>query len=234
MKKIYFLIMMFLTSASLLAQWTTSGTNINNSNTGNVGVGTSTPAAKLDVLGNSLFLTGTHRIYFSEAYAFDPTIAGFRNNDGNLVVNAKNGGVLYLNRDIIGDTKIQSNSVDIIVFKSNGTVGIGTDNTGPYKLAVEGSIGARVIKVTVASPWADYVFGKSYQLKPLPDLDNYIQTNKHLPGVPTTDEVQRDGIDLGKMNTKLLEKVEELTLYVIELNKKIELLEKDRASAAKK
>lgn len=102
----------------------------------------------------------------------------------------------------------------------NGNVGIGTTNPGPYRLAVEGKIGAREIKVTLANPWADYVFNKNYKLKPLSELEQFIQKNKHLPGISSAKEVKENGgIDLGQMNLKLLEKVEELTLYVIELKK---------------
>lgn len=107
----------------------------------------------------------------------------------------------------------------------NGNVGIGTVNPGAYKLAVEGIIGARKIKITQA-PWADYVFDSAYQLQPLTQVEKYIQENKHLQDVPTTAEVKKDGIDVGDTQALLLKKIEELTLYIIQQNKRIEALEK--------
>ena len=104
----------------------------------------------------------------------------------------------------------------------NGNIGIGTEAPGSYKLAVEGKIGAREIKVTLQNPWPDYVFEKKADLRQLADLESFIIKNKHLPGIPSAKEVKEtEGIELGEMNRKLLEKIEEFTQYVIELNKEI-------------
>jgi hypothetical protein len=116
---------------------------------------------------------------------------------------------------------IQGNGLRV----SSGSVGIGTLNTGDYKLAVEGTIGARKVKVTQQA-WADYVFDGNYKRLSLSELENYIRINRHLPGIPTEAEVKKDGVDVGEMNKKLLEKIEELTLYLIELKKEVELLKK--------
>ena len=102
-------------------------------------------------------------------------------------------------------------------------VGIGTTNPGSFKLAVEGIIGAREVKVTTDS-WADFVFEPDYKLMSLADLETFIKTNKHLPEIPTTAEVKENGIAVGEMNAKLLQKIEELTLYIIEQQKLIEAL----------
>jgi len=111
-----------------------------------------------------------------------------------------------------------------LVMDYNGNVGIGTNYTGTHKLAVEGSIGAREIKVE-ASGWSDFVFQKDYDLKPIEEVETYINTNNHLPDIPTAKEVVQNGINLGEMDAKLLQKIEELTLYIIEQNKRIEELE---------
>jgi hypothetical protein len=112
------------------------------------------------------------------------------------------------------------------IVKGNGAVGIGTVSTGDFKLAVEGRIAARGVKVTT-SAFADYVFDSTYVLRPLSNLENYINQNKHLPGIPSAKEVEKEGgFELGTMNVKLLEKVEELTLYIIAQNKQIQTLEK--------
>lgn len=99
-----------------------------------------------------------------------------------------------------------------------GSLGIGMVNTGSHKLAVEGSIGARRVKVTQGT-WADFVFHPDYQLPSLMELEHFIKENKHLPEIPSEKEVAQDGLDLGDMNKKLLQKIEELTLYIIDLKK---------------
>jgi len=101
-----------------------------------------------------------------------------------------------------------------------GNLGIGTTTTGVYKLAVEGSIAAREIKV-MASGWADFVFKKEYELPTLEDVEKHINEKGHLSNIPTEAEVLENGVALGEMNVKLLQKIEELTLYMIEQNKKI-------------
>ena len=127
-----------------------------------------------------------------------------------------------------------SNANNGIRISAQGNVGIGTVNPGSFKLAVEGKIGAREVQVTLSNPFPDYVFDSKYKLRNLSSLENYINENKHLPNVPSAAEVEKNGgIELGSMNTKLLEKVEELTLYIIEINKKVEKLEKENEALKK-
>jgi hypothetical protein len=97
----------------------------------------------------------------------------------------------------------------------NGNVGIGTTDPGAYKLAVEGKIGAREVEVKTGT-WADFVFQPDYRLRPLTEVADYIADHHHLPEIPSEAEVKANGIGLGEMNTKLLQKIEELTLYSIE------------------
>lgn len=94
-----------------------------------------------------------------------------------------------------------------------------------YSLSVDGKIIAEEVKVQSSTSWPDYVFAKDYKLMPLEELEKSIQQNKHLPNIPAAAEVEKEGISLGEMNKKLMEKVEELTLYIIELNKKHKALE---------
>ncbi|HEX2608667.1 MAG TPA: hypothetical protein VHK91_14870, partial [Flavisolibacter sp.] len=196
---------------------------------GSVGIGALDPQAKLDVEGNVSILTGLHKMYFNELSSFDNTKAGFRNNAGNLIMNAKSGGILYLNRDVTAETHIQSfsgsDAIDIAVFKPNGSVGIGTSNTNDpsFRLFVETGIRTRRVKVD-AYAWADYVFHPGYQLNSLPEVEHFINTHQHLPDVPSAAEVEKNGLDLGDTQALLLKKIEELTLYLIVQNKKIEML----------
>lgn len=111
-----------------------------------------------------------------------------------------------------------------------GRVRIGEVNTqvDGYKLYVEQGILTEKVKVAVknSKDWYDHVFHKNYALMPLPQLEQYIQKNKHLPGIQTTEEVMKEGLDLGKMNALLLKKVEELTLHSIQQQKEITLIKK--------
>lgn len=94
------------------------------------------------------------------------------------------------------------------------------------KLGADGTLKAKEVRVTMTD-WPDYVFDNSYNLMPLTETEQYIQTNGHLPNVPSATEVEADGMSVGEMNKVLLQKVEELTLYVIELQKQIDELKKN-------
>ncbi|WP_108802600.1 hypothetical protein [Aquimarina sp. Aq107] len=104
-----------------------------------------------------------------------------------------------------------------------GFVGIGTTNSSGFKLAVNGNIRAKEIKVE--TNWADYVFKKDYNLPTLQQVEDHIIEKGHLINIPSAAEVEKNGIQLGEMNAKLLEKIEELTLYTIEQEKRIKSLE---------
>jgi hypothetical protein len=112
-------------------------------------------------------------------------------------------------------------SNDVLV---EGVVGIGTLTPDPYyKLSVNGSVRAKEIRVNTG--WADFVFERDYKLRSLTEVEYYIQKHKHLPEIPSAAEVEESGVALGEMQSKVLQKIEELTLYIIELNKRVEKLE---------
>jgi len=98
---------------------------------------------------------------------------------------------------------------------------------GGYRLLVKGGVMTEKIKVAVAgsADWADYVFEKNYKVMPLEEVEQFVQENKHLPNFPSASEMVENGLDVVQTNAKLLEKIEELTLYLIELNKKVKELE---------
>ena len=81
------------------------------------------------------------------------------------------------------------------------------------------------MQVALTNPGPDYVFEPTYDLKPLAEIETYIKENKHLPEVPSAKEMEKNGVQLGEMNMLLLKKIEELTLHIIEQNKRIETLE---------
>jgi hypothetical protein len=116
----------------------------------------------------------------------------------------------------------------IIDDESGGRVAIGSVASMPtgYKLFVEDGILTERLKVAVngSANWADYVFADDYKLMPLEDVEAFVNQNKHLPNVPSADEMTETGIDVAKVDAKLMEKIEELTLYMIEMKKEIKSL----------
>jgi hypothetical protein len=201
---------------------------------GKVGIGTLEPWAKLDIRTSGVSGSDNDALNIknpsSSAYAAVTLTMGSGSNSFSTIQaqrnNLTNGSVLIFNTTNASET-LQPR----MVINDDGNIGIGTLQPGSFKLAVEGKIGAREIQVTLANPFPDYVFDSKYKLRSLYNLENYISQNKHLPGIPSAAEVEKNGgIELGQMNTKLLEKIEELTLYVIELNKKVEKLEKENVA----
>jgi hypothetical protein len=131
-----------------------------------------------------------------------------------------NGGGMEFNTTDNAGTSYKSS-----MYLSNGNVGIGTI-TPDNKLTVNGNIKAKKLIITQTG-WADYVFDSSYQLSPLSEVEKYIKANKHLPGIPTEKEVSKNGIDLGENQVSLLKKIEEMTLYMIKLEKEITSLKNE-------
>ena len=103
-----------------------------------------------------------------------------------------------------------------------------TKTSSDYNLFVSKGILTEKVKVAVnnTSAWSDKVFEEGYQLRSLGEVSSYIKTEGHLPGIPSAAEVVREGVDVGQMQAKLLEKVEELTLYIIQLESKVKVLER--------
>lgn len=131
----------------------------------------------------------------------------FVNYDGNIGIGTQSPTSKL---DVQGEIKAHSLSI-------NGDL---TGNT----LAINGKITAKEVEVTLDG-WPDYVFSEDYTLSPLSDVEEFIKQNKHLPGVPTEKEINEEGLSLGQMNKLMMEKIEELTLYIIDLEKKINKLE---------
>ena len=105
-----------------------------------------------------------------------------------------------------------------------GNVGIGT-TTPFYKLDVNGTIRAKEVLVNLNNGGADFVFEENYLLRPLNEVSDFIQANKHLPEIPSAADMVNNGLDMGEFQIKLLQKIEELTLYIIEQDKRIKELE---------
>ncbi|HMI02909.1 MAG TPA: hypothetical protein VK541_10530 [Pedobacter sp.] len=163
---------------------------------------------------------------FSDLQGRPTTLTGYGITDGATAasVTAVQGSVTTLDGNAVHKTGIET----IMGTKFfNGGVGIGllaATVPSAYKLAVGGGIIAESVKVKPQTEWPDYVFEKGYPMLSLRELEAFIVKNKHLPEVPAAAEVKKEGLDLGEMDSKLLKKIEELTLYLIDLKKENETL----------
>jgi hypothetical protein len=228
---------------------------------GMVGIGTSSPAATLQVIGNAIIgqnVAGSNnakiditsggysqdsRIDFGYYTTFDASVwnVGRWGADGSFRISDFSSGS-EANRFLIntaGKVGIGTSApaagalLDVNGLTYSRQMYVGTPdgstvgNMGTNLLAVNGTAVFVKAKVAIYGPttWPDYVFSPTYKLTPLDSLEQFIHVNKHLPEVPTADDVQKNGVDLGDNQALLLKKVEELTLIVIEQNKRIEKLE---------
>ena len=121
------------------------------------------------------------------------------------------------------------NGTAIYMTLKSGNLGIGVTNP-TRKLEVNGTIRAKEVIVETTGIWADFVFDKNYKLASLAEVEEHINEQGHLPEIPSAAEVAENGINLSEMNVKLLQKVEELTLYIIAQNKDIQQLQKEMES----
>lgn len=223
--------------------------------TGKVGIGTATPTHKLTVLSNNPLLprggytnplahfglTSDDGLRlqakgYSESL-FGMAIPAFRLQ---MVTNSttQDGFIEFSAPATTNTTKAAIafgyNSIEAMRINQNGKVRIGNganDIKTPdgYKLFVEEGILTEKVRVAVktTTDWADYVFAPDYKLMPLNEVEIFTKENKHLPNVPSASQMVNGGLDVAKMDAKLLEKVEELTLYLIEQNKQIEMLKEE-------
>lgn len=202
-----------------------------------VGIGTSAPTHRFHVVGDGMF-NGILKVSDNLA------IGGEINGNGRLLVrNTSHDIGLYIqhqgnnklyNKLILLEYSHPSTEIIKVVNTTNNNVPFlltaagkmivhnGTKKT--LQLNEDGVLYARKIKVDTDN-WADFVFEKDYQLMPLAEVKQFIQSNKHLPDIPSEKELKENGLDLAEMNRLLMQKVEELTLYMIQLQEKVDQLE---------
>lgn len=206
--------------------WSKNDNNIFVASDKKVGIGTETPAEPLHVVGNALItgdIKGGHNDWHSlniygNSSADDGAHIMIGNNSSQtgfikLFATGTEGGIEFNNQNMI-----------VMSIRANNDVVIGNPDT-KSNMFVNGEITANLVRVNTQT-WWDCVFTKNYKLKPLSEVEAYINENKHLPDVPSDAEVKANGIDVAQMNALLLKKVEELTLYVIELEKRIQEVER--------
>lgn len=191
-----------------------------NLNGGNVGIGTSSPGAKLEVAGSvnigaamAQSFAETLNLNFNDtAHNYMGFISDGATNGTGIVTNWMTGNS-YLDFRLGGTTTTYTK----VRIDSSGNVGIGTTSPS-YPLHVNGSVRATSF-ISNSTTYPDFVFKPGYKLAPLSEVEAQIAEKGHLAGVPSEAEAKKEGIDLAAMQVKLLQKVEELTLYVIELKK---------------
>ncbi len=164
---------------------------------------------------------------------------GAKNDEDGYLRMFNNGKISmidYSENFYIRKATINQNDGAVMGFQKDGTVTIGiwengngdVVGDGSYKLQVNGAILCERVRVIADVPNSDHVFEDCYELRPLEEVEAYVKTNKHLPEVPSAKEFIEEGYSIGEMDDLLLRKVEELTLYVIELQKEIKELQEDK------
>ncbi len=208
---------------------------------GNVGIGTTSPNNKLSVKGT------TANVSLETSGSNTPINITFqhRNSNGGLYGSSHieslsfetiKGASTELAFTIRKESSSTGIPTEVMRLNKDGNVGIGISEP-TSKLAVNGKVIATEVEVTATVSakeikvkdvaWSDYVFEDDYQLKSLTETENHIKANKHLPGIPSEKEVMKDGVNVGEMQAKLLAKIEELTLHLIEQNKKMKDLARE-------
>ena len=181
---------------------------------GNVGIGTTSPNSKLVIAGGDYGIS-IHTNAAASGLGFNRNVM-----DGAIYNSSVAAWQFTARNEMFTLEGYNGAAHQLFSVMKEGNIGIGTFYP-KYKLDVIGTIRSREVKVDMNG--ADFVFEEKYPLMPLSELETYIKKNKHLPEIAPAKEMQEQGSNLGDLNTKLLQKIEELTLYTIEQNKKLQL-----------
>lgn len=185
---------------------------------GDLGIGNIAPATKLHISG------GDDAGMSSNGY-----IINGLSNSTNMVID--NNEILVRNNGASADMYLQHDAGNLLLCgNEGGTVGIGITSSAFLPagslLAVDGKITCEEVLVKLSENWPDYVFAEDYELTPLKDVKTFIETHKHLPGIPKANDVKNNGLEVGHVQKLMMEKIEELTLYIIQLKEEIDVLKK--------
>jgi hypothetical protein len=190
-----------------------SSTAVTINSSGNVGIGTTTPSSRLHLKGTNEVLRIEGTGAFLQFYNGTTAKSYLWRNGDDIELGTSTGN--NLGRVVLST----ATGGDQLFVLPDGTVGIGTSDTKGYKLGVDGKVICEELKVKLSQNWPDYVFNDDYKLPSLSDVEHSILTNKHLPGIPSAKEIHEEGLNVGEMQKMMMQKIEELTLYVIDLQK---------------
>jgi hypothetical protein len=228
-------------------QWSSNGSIIYYSQ-GKVGLGTSSPTQRLEVIGNikssgyifpGPFFNSNQKITSSSWDGGNMMITsnkhvtatlGDNNGSSAFRVTQKEGSEILTVRGTTydgGETKLKvPHHFTVNLGDESGASEFRVTQLGGSEMLSVNSRGTlRTKEIIVASSWADYVFEDNYELRSLPELAEYVKENKHLPGIESAGEIESSGLSVGDMQKKQMEKIEELTLYIIQQDKRITELE---------
>jgi hypothetical protein len=209
----------------------------------NIGIGITNPATRLELKNPTPPSIGARNVLLRLSNTWD-AINGALNeptiifDNGTVQTNTYSNFGWSMGAQVAGSSYFRigryegTPSIHTELFKinNNGSVFIGTNlnyaNSSNYKLVVQGKVLCEEVRVRLQSQgWPDYVFDKNYKLKPLQEVEKFIKENHHLPEMPSAKELdEKQGVEVSKMLTKQQQKIEELTLYLIELKKEIDHL----------
>jgi hypothetical protein len=214
---------------------------------GNTGVGLDPAgfAAKLVVSGESLFLgdgvdafNAVGNAVINGRLMINRDLEAIRINGDDPAINffesnVQRGYLWMVNNDMNLGTSNSTGKINMQT--SQVTIGTSIATPGDYKLGVGGKVICEEVRVKLQSNgWPDYVFSQDYKLKSLEEIENFIKLNKHLPNIPSAQVIDKEGLEVGDMQRRMMEKIEELTLYIIEQNKRIAALENLLPASTKK
>ncbi len=202
----------------------------------NVGIGTSSPTSKLHVVSGTANQSGLRLENLTSASPASTTNQSkFLSVDasGNVILASSNSSA----RHVASENLWQQTGRYTQTVRTDGVIigqRIGQTPAG-YQLYVQEGILTEKVKVAIkdTDQWSDKVFAPTYTLQPLAQVERYIRHHQHLPGVPSAEEIVKQGVDVGQMDAKLLEKIEELTLYVIAQQKELAVLRQQVTNVTK-
>jgi hypothetical protein len=212
-------------SISLSAQiYTPSGIIHGSSANANVGIGTASPMAKLQVDNGNILVRNFANVDNQSAImiAHAINITTYDTFGTSLRTITESAGYNTYGLQFFTQASYGTGQTEKLRILGNGNVGIGKINP-TNKLDVNGTIHSQEVKVDMTG-WSDFVFKKEYRLPTLTEVEKHIAEKGHLENIPSEQEVLKDGINLGEMDSKLLQKIEELTIYIIDQEKKTQEL----------